>query len=87
MGLFEMGITFFTWIKALEYAENTAKVSNLIYLAPFLSLIFIALVLGERVLPATIGGLLLIVTGIVIQQYRTKTTNKLNEHHNGAIEA
>ncbi len=70
-GLFEMGITFYTWMCALESADSAAGVSNLVYLSPFISLLFIALVLGEAVLPATIAGLALIIAGIVIQQYRS----------------
>jgi drug/metabolite transporter (DMT)-like permease len=68
IGLFEMGITFLVWLKALKAAKTTAHVVNLIYLVPFLSLLVIALVLGERILPSTVVGLLLIVTGIVLQK-------------------
>ncbi len=70
IGLFEMGITFLVWLKALRSAKTTAHVVNLIYLVPFLSLLVIALVLGEKVLPSTIVGLLLIVTGIILQKAR-----------------
>lgn len=68
IGLFEMGITFLVWLKALRSAKTTAHVVNLIYLVPFLSLLVIALVLGERILPSTIAGLVLIVAGIVLQK-------------------
>jgi drug/metabolite transporter (DMT)-like permease len=68
IGLFEMGITFVFWLKALKYAENTAKVSNLVYLSPFLSLVFISIIIGERILPSTLAGLTLIISGIIIQQ-------------------
>jgi drug/metabolite transporter (DMT)-like permease len=68
IGLFEMGITFLVWLKALRSAKTTAHVVNLIYLVPFLSLIVIALVLGETILPSTLAGLVLIVTGIVLQK-------------------
>lgn len=68
IGLFEMGITFLVWLKALRSAKTTAHVVNLIYLVPFLSLIVIALVLGETILPSTLVGLVLIVTGIVLQK-------------------
>lgn len=67
VGLFEMGITFVTWIMALKYSENTAKVGNLIFLSPFLSLVFIHFLLGEEILPATFVGLGLIVAGLVVQ--------------------
>lgn len=68
IGLFEMGITFVLWLKALKYAENTARVSNLVYLSPFLSLMFITLIIGEKILPSTLAGLTLIISGIIIQQ-------------------
>ncbi len=67
-GLFEMGITFVFWIKALQYATSTARVSNLIYMTPFLSLIFIHLILHETIYFTSVAGLVLIITGIIIQQ-------------------
>ena len=33
IGLFEMGITYVLWQWALRYAENTAKVGNLIFIS------------------------------------------------------
>lgn len=67
IGLFEMGITFLFWLKALQTAPSTDKVSNLVYLAPFLSLIFVHFILHEPVYYTTPAGLLLIITGIFIQ--------------------
>jgi drug/metabolite transporter (DMT)-like permease len=67
IGLFEMGITFFFWLKALQMASTTDKISNLVYLAPFLSLIFVHFILHEPVFYTTPAGLLLIVSGIMIQ--------------------
>ncbi len=69
VGLFEMGLTFFVWLKALQLSENTAQVSNYIYLFPFLSLIFIRLLVGEIVLPSSVIGLFFIVGGILLQNY------------------
>jgi len=68
VGMFEMGFTFLAWLKAMRSAKTTAHVVNLIYLVPFLSLLCIALVVGERILPSTLVGLILIVTGIVVQK-------------------
>lgn len=76
IGLFEMGITFVLWLKALKYAENTARVSNLVYLSPFISLMFISLILGEHILSSTLMGLVLIVTGIIIQQFVSARARK-----------
>lgn len=70
VGIFEMGITFFFFLKALRLSENKAKIGNLIYLTPFLSLIFINFVLKERVYFTTIIGLFLILLGILLQTKR-----------------
>jgi len=66
VGTFEMGIPFVLWLKALKLSRTTAHVSSLIYLTPFLSLVFIHFVVGEHIHPATIGGLAFIVGGIVM---------------------
>ena len=67
VGIFEMGITFLFWLKALQLASTTDKVSNLVYFAPFLSLIFVHFILHEPVYYTTPAGLLLIIAGILIQ--------------------
>lgn len=76
IGLFEMGITFVIWLKALKYAENTAKVSNLVYLSPFISLFFVSIFVGEKILFSTIAGLALIISGIMLQ-YIVKARPKM----------
>jgi len=76
IGTFEMGITFVIWLRALKLSKTTAQVSNLIYLAPFLSLVIINFVVGEKILLATIIGLIFIVAGIIMQQYNRKVTSK-----------
>ena len=69
IGLFELGITYVLWLKALKYSETTAKVGNLIFLSPFLSLFFINIFVGEKILFSTVTGLVFIVGGILLQQY------------------
>ncbi len=68
IGLFEMGITFFLWMKGLDYSKDKAKTSTLAYLSPFVSFLFISLVLKEKILLSSIIGLVLIIAGIVYQQ-------------------
>lgn len=68
VGLFEMGITFVVWLKALKLSRTAAQVSNLIYATPFLSLIVIRYAVGEHIRSSSIIGLLLIIVGIVLQQ-------------------
>jgi drug/metabolite transporter (DMT)-like permease len=71
-GLFEMGITFVLWIKALQYATTTARVSNLIYITPFISMLFIHFFLHENIYLTSVAGLILIIGGILLQQYGAK---------------
>jgi drug/metabolite transporter (DMT)-like permease len=71
IGIFEMGITFFFWLKALSLASSTAKISNLVYLAPFLSLAFVHYILHEPVYYTTPLGLVFIIGGIFVQNSRS----------------
>ena len=68
VGLFEMGITFVLWLSALQMTSNAAKISTMIFIAPFLSLVFIHFVLGESIASTTVIGLVVIVLGLLIQR-------------------
>lgn len=68
VGLFEMGITFLFWLKAMQTAKDTAKIANLIFISPFLSLILIYFILNEPIYMSTLFGLSFIIIGLVIQQ-------------------
>lgn len=72
VGLFEMGITFVLWLKALRLSRTTALVSNFIYVCPFLSLVLIHHIVGEKILFSTIIGLVFIVAGIILQQFHQR---------------
>jgi drug/metabolite transporter (DMT)-like permease len=72
VGIFEMGITFLFWLKAISMAPTTAKISNLVYLAPFISLVFVHYILHEPVYYTTPVGLVLIISGIFFQNRRSK---------------
>lgn len=78
VGLFEMGLTFLIWYKALEKASSTASVSNLIFITPFLSLGFIAFLLRERIYPATILGLVIIIVSNAVQKAGHRRSAKVN---------
>ncbi|MCL2727948.1 MAG: DMT family transporter [Bacteroidales bacterium] len=73
IGIFEMGLTFLLWLKALKFSTNTARISNLVFLAPFMSLFFISIFVGEQIAFTTFVGLILIIVGIILSQ--TKTNN------------
>lgn len=72
VGVVEMGVTYVLWLQALKASTNTSRVANLIFLSPFLSLLFIQFVLHETVRAATPLGLVLIVGGLLWQR-REKT--------------
>jgi drug/metabolite transporter (DMT)-like permease len=75
VGLFEMGVTFVLWLSALKSTQNTARISNLIFASPFISLMLLATIIGEEIHPATLIGLVLIIAGLVIQQIKWKRSN------------
>ncbi len=68
VGLFEMGITFLLWLRALKLSKTTAHIANLIYLVPFLSLVVISFAVGETILFSTVIGVIFIVGGIIFQR-------------------
>ncbi len=70
IGAFEMGFGFYFWLKALQLSESPDKITNIVYLAPFLSLIFIHFIVGETIYFTTLAGLILIVAGIILQKFR-----------------
>jgi drug/metabolite transporter (DMT)-like permease len=72
VGIFEMGLAFILWLNAMKLAENTAKVANLIFISPFVSLVFISILLDEAILASTLVGLCLIIAGLLLQQLFAK---------------
>ncbi len=64
VGAVEMGFTFVLWLSAMRLTTSTARIANLIFLSPFLSLVFIHFILGEHLRLATVPGLMLIVLGL-----------------------
>ncbi|MGN0054712.1 MAG: DMT family transporter [Bacteroides sp.] len=72
VGGFEMGIPFICFGLAMRKTTNPALINQLCYLSPFLSLFLIAVVLGEQIATTTYIGLILIVLGILFNQYFVK---------------
>lgn len=72
IGAFEMSLAFLLWMNALRLSTNTAQLSNLVYLSPPISLLLLAVIVGETVMISTIAGLLLIIGGVLIGQLRSK---------------
>jgi len=68
VGLFEMGITFLVWFKALSLSKKPGLLGIYIYITPFLSLLLINFVLKEVIHPSAVVGLGLIVGGILLNR-------------------
>ena len=65
-GIMTMAVASTLWLVALTMG-NTAKISNLAYITPFLSLVWTALILHEPIKLSSVIGLAVIVLGIFIQ--------------------
>lgn len=70
-GIFTIAIANTAWMIALE-AGQTAKISNLAYITPFVSLLWTSLILKEELHWNFIIGLIVIVLGIFIQLKENK---------------
>lgn len=68
IGIVECGIAYIFWLKALKITSSTDKISNLVFLSPFISLLFVHLIIGESIYLSTLAGLVLIILGIVLQK-------------------
>ncbi|WP_167604828.1 DMT family transporter [Maribellus sediminis] len=67
-GIFEVGITYVLWLKAMNLTTSNAKIGNLVFFAPFLSLVFIHFILKETIYATTFIGLIFIISGVLVQQ-------------------
>ena len=61
------GVPYLLWAVALNGVTNTARIANLAYLTPVLSVLVSAAALGERLSPAYLAALALILLGIAVQ--------------------
>lgn len=68
VGLCEMGIAFVLWQRAVHGVSRAARVSNLIFLSPPVSLVLLHFIAGEPFRVSTLVGLALILTGLAVQQ-------------------
>ena len=71
-GIFEVGITYVLWLKAMNLTTSNAKIGNLVFFTPFLSLVFIHFILKETIYITTFIGLIFIVAGVLVQQLDKK---------------
>jgi len=73
-----MAIAFVCWLTALENTANNSRISNFVFISPFLALFFINLILKESIYATTPIGLVLIILGILFQQLMARSS-KVNE--------
>lgn len=78
LGIATSGIAFVLWQLALKHGE-TSKVSNIVFITPFLSLVYLAVLAKEKILLSSVIGALLIVGGLVIQSVQSRTKRAKNK--------
>lgn len=66
IGLGDYAIAYVSWALAMK-AGQTAKIANLAYITPFLSLVVAHFALGDPITVWSVGGLLVIIAGIFLQ--------------------
>ena len=71
IGVFTKAIAFTTWALALEKGD-TARISNIAYITPFISLVWTSIILKEKLSIYSIIGLIIIILGIFIQMKNNK---------------
>ncbi len=71
IGVAEMGIAFLCWQRALRFTNQVARIGQLIFLSPFLSLLIIDAALGEAVGSHVWLALLVIVAGVWVSRSAT----------------
>ncbi len=76
VGIFEMGFTFVLWLMAMQYAPTADRISNLVFMAPFINLLIVRMVLNESIYLTTLYGILLLVSGILIQNMIAKNAKR-----------
>lgn len=72
IGIFEMGLSFVLWLKALKLSKDSGRVSHLVYFSPFISLLFINLILKESIYFTTYIGLVMIIGGVIISKLKKR---------------
>ncbi len=75
IGIFTSAIAYTSWALALAKGD-TARISNIAYLTPFISLIWTGIVLKEKISLYSVLGLIIIVLGILIQMKNKKAESK-----------
>lgn len=79
LGIVVDAIAYLLWAIALNGTGNTAKIANIAYLTPFLSLVVSALLLKEAITLRALIALVFIIGGILLQSlYDQRRKDKVN---------
>lgn len=78
LGVFTSGIAFVLWQTALKHGDVT-KMANIIFITPFLSLIYLAALAGESINLYSLLGATLIVSGAILQNILSTKKKTVNE--------
>lgn len=73
LGVVVNAVAYLLWAIALKGADDSAKIANLAYLVPFLSIVLSAVVLKEQITVNAVTALVLIVGGILLQSVPVKS--------------
>lgn len=77
LGVVTDAVAYLLWALALKGVRDTAKIANLAYLTPFLSVLISAIFLKEKIELQALVALVLIVGGILLQNvYERKRENR-----------
>ncbi|MFT5698073.1 MAG: drug/metabolite transporter (DMT)-like permease [Desulforhopalus sp.] len=69
VGVFEMGVAFVLWLNAMKLTDSTAKIANLIFISPIISLFLIHYLVGEEIYTSTLIGLVLVLAGLGLRAF------------------
>ena len=80
IGVFTSATAFTSWALALEKGD-TARISNIAYITPFISLVWTSIVLKEKLSIYSVIGLMIIILGIFIQMKNDKKISTKGENN------
>lgn len=67
IGLFEFVFSYYLWLRALKVASS-ALIASISFISPFITILFIMLLVGERIAWVQIEGLIVILLGVTVQK-------------------
>lgn len=76
LGVVTDAVAYLLWALALKGVEDTAKIANLAYLTPFLSVLISAIFLKEKIELQALVALVLIIGGILLQNVYERKKEK-----------